>query len=446
MKFFAAWTGALVLLLGPVAVPSTETTDALGVSQASTQAVAATQAAKKAKKAKKKKWKPKKGAFFNVPRSDAKRQWVNEHQIMRAIKKTKKGAVIRIATFSLDRHPVADALIAAKKRGVRVQVLLNDHQQNAAMRKLYRGLGRKPKKNKSFAYRCKGGCRSTYENLHTKFYLFSKAGAAKNVVMVGSHNLTANAAINQWNDLYVERGRKKVYDPFVKLFDEMRKDKKAKPQYYQTKINKKYHLQVLPYPNFSAKNDPMMSVLNKVKCTTAKGAPGGVKGRTMVRVNMHAWNTKRGVWLAKKVRQLHAKGCDVKLMYGTAAKMVRDVFAGKTRRGPLRVHVDGYDTSGDGNIDLYGHLKVLTIAGHWGKNRSARFTWTGSSNWGNSGLRGDEVIFRIKGNGIMRKYNAHFNYMWKNGSHLAKYIDYGRGVAPRLAPPPRPAGPAWEND
>ncbi len=327
-----------------------------------------------------------------------------------------------------------------------MQILLNDHQQNPAMQRLYKALGKKPKKNKSFAYRCKGGCRSSFENLHTKFYVFSKTGAAKQVVMLGSHNLTANAAINQWNDLFVVRDKAKVYDPFIKLFNQMRKDKKAKPQYWLAKMSKRFQLEVLPYPKFSAKNDPMMKNLNKVKCNGAKGSPGGVKGRTMVRVNMHAWNTKRGVWLAKKVRQLHAQGCDVKVMYGTASATVRAEFAKQTKRGPLRVHVDGYDTNADGLIDLYGHLKVLTIAGNWNGDKSARYTWTGSSNWGNSGLRGDEIIFRIKGNTQMRKYNKQFNYMWKNGSHLAKYIDYGKGVSPRLAPPPKAAGPAWEDD
>lgn len=442
MRLIAAWGGTIALVLGLAAAP----VDAAGPASSQSSVVAST-AQVAAKKAAKKKWRPKQGAFFNRPRAaQPADQWIVERQVLKAINNTKKGQQIRMAIFSFDRHPMADALIAAKRRGVRVQILLNDHQQNSAMYRLYKALGRKPKKNKSFAYRCTKGCRSTFENLHTKFYLFSKTGAARDVVMVGSHNLTANAAINQWNDLYVIRDKPKVYDPFVELFNEMRKDRKAKPQYYKRKLTKKYQLEVLPYPNFSAKNDPMMDNLNKVKCKTAKGAPSGVKGRTMVRVNMHAWNTKRGAWLARKVRQLYAQGCDVKVMYGTASKLVRDEFAKKTPRGALPVHVDGYDTNYDGLIDLYGHLKVLTIGGHWGKDRSARYTWTGSSNWGNSGLRGDEVIFRIKGNTVMRRYNSNFNYMWRNGSHLAKYIDYGRGVSPRLAPPPKPGGPAWEND
>ncbi len=439
MKLIAAWGSALALVLGTLAAPAL----AAGPNSNPMDPPAQTN-----NLANNKKWAPKQGAFFNVPQGPVlAQQWVVENQILQAIKATKKGEKIRFSLFSYDRQPVTDALIAARNRGVRVQILLNDHDHNfsLAARRLYKRLGQNPKK-RNFAYRCKHGCRTGYENLHSKFFLFSKTAGVKNVVMVGSTNLTANAAVNQWNDLYVMKDKKKVYDAFVELFNQLRKDKKAKPQYYKRKLGKKYELQVLPYPNFSAKNDPMMTALNKVKCTTAQGSPGGVKGRTMVRVNMHAWNTARGVWLAEKVRSLYAKGCDVKVMYGMASKPVRDVFARKTKRGALPVHIDGYDTNEDGLIDLYGHLKVLTVAGHWGKQRDARYTWTGSSNWGNSGLRGDEIIFRIKGNGVLRDYHANFNYIWRNRSHLAKYIDYGRGIPARLAPPPKPGGPAWEND
>mgnify|MGYP006137027717 CR=1 FL=1 len=45
----------------------------------------------------------------------------------------------------------------------------------------------------SFIYRCKAGCRSKqnqYNNMHTKFYSFSQAGRSKDVLAVGSANMT----------------------------------------------------------------------------------------------------------------------------------------------------------------------------------------------------------------------------------------------------------------
>src|SRR5690349_3724890 len=152
------------------------------------------------------KWKPAEGAFFNTPRQGA-LQWVLHQHIVAAIEHAKKGSYIRIALFSFDRDYVASKLIAAHRRGVHVQVLLNDHQVTPAQRMLHRALGTNRFK-KSFAYECTHGCRSHGENLHTKFYLFSHTGGARRTVMTGSVNLTGNSAINQFNDLYVHNGSK----------------------------------------------------------------------------------------------------------------------------------------------------------------------------------------------------------------------------------------------
>ena len=72
------------------------------------------------------------GAYFNNPRGSWNDRMRIERQVMHAIKATKKGAVIRIALYSFDRIPVAKALIAARQRGVHIQLLLNDHQDSKA--------------------------------------------------------------------------------------------------------------------------------------------------------------------------------------------------------------------------------------------------------------------------------------------------------------------------
>ena len=49
---------------------------------------------------------------------------------------------------------------------------------------------------KSFIYKCKQGCRTfadQYRNLHSKFYTFTQAGKSKDVMAIGSVNLTRNA-------------------------------------------------------------------------------------------------------------------------------------------------------------------------------------------------------------------------------------------------------------
>ncbi|HET8561874.1 MAG TPA: phospholipase D-like domain-containing protein [Marmoricola sp.] len=390
-------------------------------------------------------WRPDPGAKFNVPRNKVK-QYRLENELVAAINHAHRGSYIRISVFSFDRKRVAYALVKAHRRGVHVQVLTNDHQFTRAQGILRRALGANRFK-KSFSYRCTHGCRSYAENLHSKFFLFSHTGGAYNTVMTGSLNFTLNSVRNQYNDLWTSSGRKPLHAAFVRVFNQMRQDEPAHPLWYVQHPVRGITLAVTPYPNFSAKNDPVMTMLDKVHCWGATGGTGGAGHRTIVRVNMHSWNAERGVWLAKKVRSLLAHGCHVQLMYGMAGRAVRSVFTKKTRRGYLPVHTDGYDTNGDGVIDLYSHQKELLISGHYGKDRSHRLVLTGSSNWNNDGLTGDEELFTINRHSAYKAYTRNFKWIWRDRSHRVRYIHYGGArVTSDLGSPLRIGGPAWEGD
>jgi phosphatidylserine/phosphatidylglycerophosphate/cardiolipin synthase-like enzyme len=415
------------------------------------------------------KWMPPEGAWFNTPRHGAK-QWVLHSHIVAAINHAKKGSFIRIALFSFDRTFVAGRLIAAKRRGVHVQVLLNDHQVTPAQRMLHRALGTKRFHHKSFAYECHHGCRSGGENLHTKFYLFSHTGGTVDTVMTGSVNLTGNSAMNQYNDMFVINDAQKLTKGFMALWAQMRLDRPAHPSWFVRHISKSFTLEATPYPHAGPRHDPIISILDKVKCHGATGPTGNRAHHTIVRVVMHAWNDPRGVYLAKKVRSLFAQGCDVRLMYGFAGRTVRNAFATRSKRGFIPIHTTGKDTNDDGFIDLYTHQKELLISGHYGKSTHTRLVVTGSSNYNLGGIRGDEEILLIRNRAAAwRDYINDFTRMYAHFSTLVKYIPYphaaasptttarafsfGRAltepqIAPRLtiAPGPRPGGPAWESD
>jgi phosphatidylserine/phosphatidylglycerophosphate/cardiolipin synthase-like enzyme len=383
-------------------------------------------------------YQPPEGAFFNSPIGGHDAQNRIEDVIQSAIRHAKKGSFIRIALFSFDRRPVADDLIAAHKRGVHVQVLLNDHQVTRAMRKMNQAFGHSLK-HKSWIRTCHEGCRAHSENLHSKIYLFSQTGRASKTTITGSVNLTTNALIHQWNDALVVRNDA-VYDTFRNVFQEMKRDKDAKHPYEIFNINKRYQLQVLPYINASRRNDPIMKVLNKIRC---KGAThgAGVNGRTLVRVDMHRWAGHRGAYLADKIVNLWAAGCNVKVMHGSASEEVRNAITRNTHRGRVPIRSNGFDENGDGVIDRYTHHKYLIISGHYGKDSHENRIYTGSSNWAPSGVRGDEIIFRARGPQTVKEYLHNFNYIWDHGS---RPIPYGR-MRMTLAEP-KIGGPHWEND
>lgn len=362
---------------------------------------------------------PADGAYFNEPRTDKAKENRVEQQLVTLINKAPKGSQIHMTVFSWDRMGVADAVVRARKRGVRVKILLNNHQWNPAMKRLRKGLGGN-RKNRNYMYLCSYGCRSRGENLHTKMFLFSETGGKKMVVGVGSVNFTGNGTMNQFNDLLLQSGNKQLYSTMRNLYDRMARDKPDKPMYWVRKFGR-YEVRALPKPKVTKKTDPIMQQLNKVKCKGA--APGyGVNGRTSVRVSMHSWSGERGTYLAEKMRSLHIAGCNVRVMYGWAGASVRQVFARNSPRGHMPVHTNGYDTNYDGEIDLYSHHKYMLISGNYDGSRKSNTVLTGSSNWEPAGLNGDELIFLMhRAKGIRARYQVNFDYIWNNRSHAILY-------------------------
>jgi phosphatidylserine/phosphatidylglycerophosphate/cardiolipin synthase-like enzyme len=368
-----------------------------------------------AQAAKAKRWEPPTGGFFNNPWGDQDAQFHIERQIVAAINHAHKGSYIRIAVYSFDRVNVAQRLIEAHKRGVHVQVLHNDHTYTKAMRMLKKSLGTNRKK-KSWDYTCKRGCRSVQGVLHDKIYLFEHTGGARNVVMTGSANLTRNATVHQFNDLLVKKDVPKLYAIHLDLFRELKRDKTAKPL-FQHHVLKDFQLWVMPHPRTTAANDPVMNILRPVQCRGARDGTG-TRGRTKIRVSMHSWNGDRGTWIARRLRHLYADGCDVKVMWALGGATMKKTIGAQTPRGQVPRHANGYDTDCDelDQVDMYSHQKYMTISGRYGEDRSASLVFTGSSNWTHSGISGDEMILRVRGAGLVKRWNTNFQNIWENWS------------------------------
>ena len=326
----------------------------------------------------KKPWKPTTGGWFNDPWGDTASQFRIERQIADAIRHARKGSYIRIAVYSFDRVNMAKLLINAHHRGVHVQVLHNDHQYTTAMKMLKHDLGTNRGK-KSWDYTCKTGCRSVQGVLHDKIYLFEHTGSARDVVMTGSHNLTRNATVHQFNDLLVQKEVPNLYATMLKLFRHLKKDRTDKPLYWHKVISKTFRLWVMPHPRTTAKNDPIMDILRPVRCKGAAGGTG-INGHTKIRVSMHAWNGDRGTWIAKRLRHLFANGCNVKVMWALGGSGMKKAIGADTKRGKVRRHANGYNTDCDPEyqVDMYSHQKYMTISGHYGKDRSTSMVMTGS--------------------------------------------------------------------
>ncbi len=374
---------------------------------------------------KKKRYRPAKGAIFNNPMGGWPAKLRIERHIIQAIKHTKKGSRIRVAAYSFDRGPVADALIAARKRGVKIQMLFNDHLAPRAQGRVQKVLGRKTSKA-NFLKRCVAGCRAQktdYNNLHSKFYLFSKTGKARNVVMVGSHNLTMNAVRWQWNDLWTGRGKTLLYQKFVTLFNDMRKDYSVRQPYYTfcsgsgscNESKSKHFVHVFPKPS-TASNDVVLDILNGVQCLYKSK---GKTKRTVLRLSMHTMRGKRGDYLSEKIRSMYAAGCDFKVQYGLMGFYTKQKIGAVTRRGRIPLRSTGFDLDPlidedpVDEVERYTHQKYLVVRGSFRGNKDTNMVFTGSSNWASLGTPQDEIIFTIRGRHVVNSYLKNWNFMWR---------------------------------
>ncbi len=354
-------------------------------------------------------YKPEDGAIFNNPWGTfpAKNRLLDK--LAATIDSARPGSTVRIAAYSNDRKDITDALIAAHRRGVRVQVLLNGNWTSRQTVRMQRVLGKKVGK-KSFVHICHRSCRGTTGNLHSKFFLFTDIGTARHVVMFGSVNLTGYGAKTQWNDLFTTTGRRHLHHVLKGVFNQMKRDRPVKRPYLNRPAG---DFDITVYPRFknTRDNDPVMKRLRRVRCKNAPGATG-INGRTMLRINMYGWNGRRGVYLAKKVADLSRHGCDIKVLESDAGGRVVQILA---RNGVLIKSPDA-DRNNNGSIDMFTHAKYLIVGGRYGRKSSGWHVWTGSQNWSDRSLNGDELTVHIPRRGVFWDYRQNFEKIWRNRS------------------------------
>jgi phosphatidylserine/phosphatidylglycerophosphate/cardiolipin synthase-like enzyme len=380
------------------------------------------------------KWEAPSGPYFNDPH--LKKGWFRiERKVIDTIRHTPKGSTIRIAIYSLDRMPVANALVEAHRRGVKVQILLNDHWENRALKVIRAEIGA-DRSQKSFIYKCRTSCRGAaneFNNLHSKFYSFSQAGKSKDIFAVGSDNMTLNADRHQWNDLYFSSGNHVLYRQFVSLFNDMKKDHdtRQEPLFFcgtpvgavcDDSVDKNT---VWAFPRVSGpKNDLVIDLLDKVQCVTQDGA-GGIT-RTRLALSMHTMRGNRGNYLAGAIRKKWAQGCDVRVSYGLIGYHTKGVIAEPTARGRIPLRSTGLDFNTEDNFDLnadgvddlildyYSHQKYLVIQGTYNGVPGTNMVLTGSSNWASLSTANDEIWFTVRGEKVANKYLENFDYQWNN--------------------------------
>ncbi|HEY5821326.1 MAG TPA: phospholipase D-like domain-containing protein [Propionibacteriaceae bacterium] len=356
---------------------------------------------------------PRDGVYFNNPYGTYYDKYPIINEVSRTIDSVPRGSKIRMAVYSFTREDTAAKVIAAYKRGVAIQILVDSHSKEyPGTQQLMKVLGTN-KKKASFITWCKQSCMSSQESLmHAKLYLFTRAGDTSLVSMVGSGNISTSPTSQAWNNMVTMTNNKTLYDSNVRYFNDMLKDK-SWSNYYRTTESSYYKEYFFPR-TWSKDSDSMLTVLNGVDCK-ARPAPGygDSRGRTVVKVGMYAWTYGRNN-LAKKLVSLKSQGCNVEVTYSgerVDAAIIKTLLT-RTTKGVIPVYNGrlkaDYDTP-------YMHHKNVLINGVYYGNTANKAVYTGTANFTNNTQREcNEIMLRIGRNDFYDQFDANYNLIRDN--------------------------------
>lgn len=392
---------ALLSLLAPLTVVVSTPAGAAG--KASVEVAAhAPQALTKSKPHSQKKkgaWVPPPGALLSDPMIPGRNRSILR-RVIRAVNNTAKKEYIRVVVWNYDDRPVTNALLAADRRGVHVQIVVAGSVENANWARTRAQLNRN-RNDKSFALKCTGGCRSRTKIMHSKYILFSRVHQAKNIAMFGSFNLTTPAGNRQWNDMVTTRNLG-LYTALEDTFNEYAQDTIINAPYKETDLGK---YKVTLFPAFN--RNPILAELKRVRCVGATGGAGNEKGHTVIRIAIAGWFDAYGNDIARQVRNLWESGCDIRIITTLAGRGVNQALKHSGGRGPVPVRMLTYDPNQDGIPERYLHMKNIAISGVFDGDPAAHVLITGSPNWSTRAQKSDEILFRItKATKMVRQYQA----------------------------------------
>ena len=363
-------------------------------------------------------WTPTETVTFNHPRGSKQQKYALISQLNRAIDATPAGGQIRMVMYMLDIGSVTDKLIAAHRRGVSTQVLIDDGMQNRHISKLKKALGQN-KRARSFFAVCDHGCMSQgTSTIHAKFYLFSVAGRSRYVSLVSSGNPYSENTTKSWNNTHTIVRNKAIYDSLSKYFTDMLPDK-TDLDYFRVTKSGKYTVYYYPQKVRRPSDLVWNQVLDQVSCRTTAPGYGSRSRRTLVRVANWGWTGSR-IDVARRVWKLHDSGCAVQVLLnrGRTSKSVLKVLLKNSKRyGKLTVLNAWRDWRGKVVAGLYVHHKFVAINGLVG-GRNAKVTVTGSQNFTALGTQANnEVVLRVDDAPMTDAYVHNFAFIrsrWTN--------------------------------
>ncbi|MEU4824321.1 phospholipase D-like domain-containing protein [Actinomadura sp. NPDC023710] len=308
------------------------------------------------------------------------------------IEGAKEGSTIMFTAFRFQEPMIADQLMLAAKKGVKVQLLVDagaiDSPEYTRVKQALEDDG----KDETWARHCRQvlgappypSCQGT-NAMHNKFVLFSETMGALNVVSTGSANMRKSSGSDAWNSWYTHVGDAGLFNRYAGYFQDMLR-MEGKPDYYNENPPKlagdikSYFYPRAPVEGDLYANDTVAHTLE------ATGCPG--------KIRIANWSLTRSTvakWLVKKA----ASGCSVEIvvrkMHGAACRPLAQAME---LGYPVRMW--SYDQD-DRKAPNYVHAKDMMIeAPYPNTTQQAKVVFTGSANLNHDSLENnDENVMRI---------------------------------------------------
>ena len=308
-------------------------------------------------------------------------------RLLNNINHTPRYATIRIVGYSFSLGRVADALLAAKKRGVHLQIVLDGHSSVwSPSKRLDAALGSDPSK-RDYLVLTKGSARGTRGVTHQKSWQFSKVGQTPYVTMVGSTNLTGYGLEVQYSDMYTYVNRKDVYDAFRVVQSSQKMDTPL-PEPYVTKSWMNGSCYWFPYPEGAVETDPVVARINALPSDA----------NTNIRVSQFAWYDHRGIWIANALAAKKAAGATVSAVVGESVGTgVKNIL---TRAG-----IPMYPGVFTNKKRIHTKLMLASFVDATGPHTRI---WTGSDNWTDQSFRNEDTAVEVVDD--QASYNAYLGF------------------------------------
>ena len=359
-------------------------------------------------------------AHFTNPRAHEGRDATIHNEVVRLVAGAPAGSTIRGTIYSLSVQPVAKALVAAERRGVKVQILMdgdNEASLSPAVAIIKELSSVRFCTYDAAAYgaadRTGGGCISTSDDgdLHVKMFTFTQttdpAGALRsNVSWFSSANMTyatgsdqSNNAVTVYGDAALARGLNAYFS------DLWNRRHYVGDDYYDFRSGRGYYparaATVYASPEGRGQTDTVVSRLDDLTPNT----------RCQMRIAM-SFVTSARPHLLRLIKANAAKGCRVSIVVGSS-------------RGAIRMPHDVYAELVGAGVSVRRtaqvHDKFFVVHGKFGRRYQHR-VYTGSQNWSSSALTSNDEIF-VKlapeygsSHPLYDGFSQHFQDAWEAGT------------------------------